>query len=156
MGADVNENISIAANGTHATLFSDAANGTMDLHGMDSIELRPLGGADNITVGDLIDTDVTEVNIDLRGPNGDTDGAVDNLTVNGTNGADVIGISGDTGGVHVSGLHADIKMFFTDANDRLTVCGGGRDDVISASGLEAGAMRADHERRSWQRRQRRR
>jgi Ca2+-binding RTX toxin-like protein len=139
-GANINENISIAASGNHATLFRDVANVTMDLHGMESIELRTLAGADNITVGDLTGTDVNEVNIDLRGPNGGTDGAVDSVTVIATNGADVIGVSGDTGGVHVSGLHADIEMFFTDANDRLTVNGGGGDDVINASSLEAGAM----------------
>jgi hypothetical protein len=64
---------------------------------MESIELRTLAGADNITVGELAGIDVTEVNVDLRGPNGGTDGAVDNVTVNATDGADVIGVSDDTG-----------------------------------------------------------
>ena len=55
-----------------------------------SIDFRALGGADNIVVGDLSGTDVTEVNIDLRGPNGGGDGAADTVTVNGTQGDDVV------------------------------------------------------------------
>ncbi len=32
---------------------------TMDLHGMENVNIRALGGADNITVGDLKSTDST-------------------------------------------------------------------------------------------------
>ncbi len=53
----------------------------MDLDGVESIEFRALGGTDNIVVGDLSGTDVTEVSIDLRGPNGGGDGAIDTVTV---------------------------------------------------------------------------
>ena len=38
----------------------------MDLNGVESIDFGALGGADNIVVGDLSGTDVTEVNIDLQ------------------------------------------------------------------------------------------
>ena len=93
---------------------------------------------DNIVVGDLSGTDVTEVNIDLRGPNGGGDGAEDTVTVNGTNGDDAILVAGDAGGVAVLGLQAAVNIFFPEqANDRLTVNGFGGDDVINASSLEA-------------------
>jgi RTX calcium-binding nonapeptide repeat (4 copies) len=89
-------------------------------------------------VGDLSGTDVTEVNIDLRGPNGGGDGAADTVTVNATQGADVFGVAGDAGGVSVFGLHTNVNMFFQEvANDRLTLNGLGGDDVIDATGLEA-------------------
>ena len=76
--------------------------------------------------------------IDLRGPNGGGDGAADTVTVNGTNGDDVIGVAGDAGGVSVFGLQATVNIFFTEAaNDRLVLNGQGGDDVINASSLEA-------------------
>src|SRR6185437_13314413 len=64
-GANVSENISISANGSRALLTRDVANITMDLNGIERIQLATLGGADNITVNDLTGTDVTQVAIDL-------------------------------------------------------------------------------------------
>src|SRR6185436_19500705 len=51
-GANINENIDIVANGSHASFTRDVANVTMDLSEVERIEFRALGGADNITVGD--------------------------------------------------------------------------------------------------------
>jgi Ca2+-binding RTX toxin-like protein len=139
-GANIAENVSIVANGDHAVLSRDVANVNMDMDGVEAIEFRALGGIDNITVGDLSATDVTRVDIDMRGPNGGGDGSADSVTVNATQGADVFGVRGDDGGVNVFGLHAEVNMFFTDDGDRLTLNGQGGDDVIDASGLEAGAV----------------
>jgi Ca2+-binding RTX toxin-like protein len=113
----------------------------MDLNDVEAIDFRALGGADSVVIGDLTGTDVTEVNIDLRGPNGGGDGAADSVTVNATNGADVFGVTGDAGGVTVFGLQAGVKIFATEvANDRLILNGLGGDDVIDATSLEAGAI----------------
>jgi Ca2+-binding RTX toxin-like protein len=140
-GANVSENVNILANGGRALLTRNVANVTMDMDGVESIDFRALGGADNIVVGDLSGTDITQVNIDLRGPNGGGDGAADTVTVNATNGADVFGVTGDAGGVQVFGLQATTNIFFTEqANDRLTLNGLGGDDVIDASSLEAGVV----------------
>jgi Ca2+-binding RTX toxin-like protein len=110
----------------------------MDLDDVETIEFRALGGADNIVVGDLSGTDVTNIDLDLRGPIGGGDGAADSVTVNGTQGADVFGAAGDAGGVSVFGLHAAIDLFFAEqANDRLTLNALGGDDVIDATSLEA-------------------
>jgi len=137
-GANIAENINIVANGEHALFTRDVANITMDLNNVEHIEFRALGGADNITVGDLSGTDVNRVEIDLRGPDGSGDGAADTVTVNGTQGADVFGVAGDAGGILVSGLHADVNIFFQEqANDHLVLNGGGGDDVINAQSLEA-------------------
>ncbi len=62
-------------------------------------------------IGDLSGTDVTDIDLDLRGPNGGGDGAVDSVTVNATQGADVFGVTGDIGGVQVFGLQATTNMF---------------------------------------------
>src|SRR5687768_9397344 len=137
-GSNVAENIDIVANGGRVLFLRNIATVTMDLDDVESIDFRALGGADNIVVGDLSGTDVTNIGLDLRGPNGGGDGAADTITVNGTQGADVFGAAGDAGGVNVFGLQAAVNIFFQEqANDRLTLNGLGGDDVIDASSLEA-------------------
>src|SRR5262245_802056 len=139
-GANIAENVNISANGDRVIFFRDVANVTMDLNGVEHIDFRALGDTDNIVVGDLSGTDVTQVDIDLRGPNGGGDGAADTVAVNGTdaNKGDHIVIAGDAGGVTVTGLQATVNMSFPEvANDRLTVNGLGGDDVIDATGLTA-------------------
>jgi Ca2+-binding RTX toxin-like protein len=137
-GANIDEDITISANGERASFVRNIANVTMDLNDVETIDFRALGGADDIVVGDLSGTDVKVVDIDLRGPNGGGDGAADTVTVNATQGADVFGVTGDAGGIHVFGLQAGVNIFFPEvANDRLTLNGLGGDDVIDASSLEA-------------------
>jgi Ca2+-binding RTX toxin-like protein len=137
-GANISERIDIAANGGRVRFFRDIANVTMDLNDVEHIEFQALGGADNIVVGDLSGTDVTRIDIDLRGPNGGGDGAADTVTVNGTQGADVFAVAGDAGGIDVSGLQAGVHIFSQEqANDRLTLNGLGGDDVIDARSLQA-------------------
>src|SRR5690606_28947321 len=101
----------------------DVANVTMDLNDVERIELSTIGGADNVTIGDLSGTDLQQIELDLRGPNGGGDGAVDRVTVNGTNNGDNIVVFGDAGGVGVSGLQAQINIFQTDATDQLVING---------------------------------
>ena len=137
-GSNASENIDIFANGGRVIFFRNVASVTMDLNDVEGIEFRALGGADNVVVGDLSGTDVTDIELDLRGPNGGGDGAADAVTVNGTQGADVFGAAGDAGGVNVFGLQASVNVFHQEqANDRLTLNGLGGDDVIDATSLEA-------------------
>src|SRR5262245_50559029 len=139
-GANIDEEVNISANGGRVLFSRDIANVTMDLNQVEHIDFRALGGADKIVVGDLSGTDVTKVDIDLRGPNGGGDGAADTVTVTGTNTAagDHIIVTGDAGGVSVHGLPATVNIFSPEqANDRLTVNGLDGDDVINASSLEA-------------------
>jgi Ca2+-binding RTX toxin-like protein len=110
----------------------------MDLDDVETIDFRALGGADDIVIGDLSGTDVTQIGLDLRGPNGGGDGAADAVTVNGTNGADVFGAAGDAGGVNVFGLQAAVSIFTPEqANDRLTLNALGGGDTVDATSLEA-------------------
>ena len=137
-GSNASENIDILANGGRVLFLRNVANVTMDLDDVESIGFNALGGADNIVVGDLSGTDVTQIGLDLRGPDGGGDGAADTVTVNGTNGADVFGTAGDAGGVTVFGLQAAVNIFNQEqANDRLTLNALGGDDTVNASSLEA-------------------
>ena len=124
-GANIAENIDISANGGRVLFIRDVANVTMDLNDVEHIDFRALGGADNIVVGDLSGTDVTEVDLDLRGPNGGGDGAADTVTVNGTKPtAPTIRRRRRRRRGHGLGLQAAVNIFFQEqANDRLTLNG---------------------------------
>jgi Ca2+-binding RTX toxin-like protein len=143
-GANVNENVSITANRGRVRFTRDVANISMDLNGIEHINFTALGGADNVTVGDLTGTGVTQVAIDLAGTPGSGvgDGAADSVTVNGTGGSDNIQVSGTGGSVTVAGLPATVTLAGAEgANDHLIVDGGNGNDVISAAGLAAGSVR---------------
>lgn len=140
-GSNASETINILANGGRTLFTRDVGNVTMDLNDVEHIEFRALGGADNIVVGDLFGTDVSQIELDLRGPNGGGDGATDTVTVNATQGSDTFGVTGDAGGVSVFGLQAKVNIFFADGDDRLVLNGLGGDDVIDASSLEADGIK---------------
>ena len=137
-GSNANENVNLFANGGRVLLLRDIANVTMDLDDTERVEFRALGGADNIVVGDLSGTDLTRVDLDLRGPNGGGDGQADSVTVTGTQGDDVFGAAGDSGGIAVFGLTTAINIFHQEqAFDRLTLNALGGNDVVDATSLEA-------------------
>jgi Ca2+-binding RTX toxin-like protein len=144
-GSNASETINVVANGGRVLFLRDVANVTMDLNDVEQVDFRALGGADNVIIGDLSGTDVTEVSIDLRGPGGAGDGAADTVTQNGTNGNDtIVATSSSTSGgtvVTVTGLQADTRISHADAAlDRLVLNGQGGNDVIDASGLAAGVV----------------
>jgi Ca2+-binding RTX toxin-like protein len=141
-GANVSENIDIAANGSRVRFFRDVATITMDLDDVERIDFNALGGADTIVVNDLSGTDVTEVNLALAAAGGVGDLQADNVIVNATNGDDVVLPTGDATGVAVLGLAARVNISGAEAaNDRLTINALAGDDVVEASGLAAGAIR---------------
>jgi Ca2+-binding RTX toxin-like protein len=137
-GANVAERFDISANGGRVLFTRDVGNVTMDLNGIERINFNALGGADNIAIGDLSGTGVTQVNINLGGSGGGGDGAVDTVVVNGTGGDDVIKISSVTGTISVTGLPAALSITNAEAPDLLTVNGGAGADRIDASSLAAG------------------
>jgi Ca2+-binding RTX toxin-like protein len=138
-GANINEKIDISANGSRVRLTRDIGNVTMDLNGIEHIQLNALGGADNITVNDLSGTGVTQVAIDLAStPNtGAGDGAADTVTVNATKGDDVIAVQGQGGSLTVAGLAELVTISGSEATDALIVAGGNGNDTLSAATLLA-------------------
>jgi Ca2+-binding RTX toxin-like protein len=143
-GANINESINISANANRVQFTRDVANITMDVHGVEHIVFNALGGADTITVNDLSGTDAKEVDLDLAATPGSGvgDGLADNVVVNGTADADVIQLAGDASGIQVLGMSTHITVTGTEAaNDTITIHGGAGDDVIEASGVQAGAAK---------------
>jgi Ca2+-binding RTX toxin-like protein len=141
-GAAASETVDLSANGNRLRFFRNPVNITMDTHGVEQVDFNALGGADAITVHDLSGTDVKNVKLDLAGTLGGTtaDGQKDQVTVNGTDGNDAITAAGDSSGVTVSGLPAQVAIQHQDPTDQLFVEGRGGDDSISATGLAAGAI----------------
>ena len=138
-GANVNENIDISANGSRVRFTRDVANITMDLNSVEHINFNALGGADNITVNDLTGTSTNQVNLDL-GVNGADDGSPDTVTIDGTNGSDVISVTENNGVITISGLAAEVNITNAGAGDRIVINGLGGDDVITSSGLTGGVQ----------------
>jgi len=140
-GSESSEGIDVVANGGRVNFFRNVANVTIDMDDVETLDFQARGGADSIVIGDLSGTDMTRVDLDLRGANGAHDNEADSITVNGTNGQDVFGAFGDAAGISVFGLAAEVNIAFAEAaNDRLTLNALGGNDTISASGLEAGGI----------------
>jgi Ca2+-binding RTX toxin-like protein len=136
-GSDAPENISLSANGSRATLFRDVAGVTMDINGIERVQVAAAGGTDNIVVNDLTGTGITQVAIDLASASCG-DGQSDQVTVNGTAGNDFITVDRNGGAIRVSGLSATVTVADAEgALDRLTISGGAGDDVIDAGSLPA-------------------
>src|SRR5262249_6956716 len=134
-GANVNEKIDIERNGSRVRFTRDVANIVMDLNGVEQIQFAAKGGSDDVTVGDLTGTGVTQVAVDLGNGQGAGDGAADTVTVNGTAGNDQI--SGTHVGTTVTptGLSEQVTPANAQARHLLTVKGGNGNDTINAGSL---------------------
>ncbi|MFO1329715.1 MAG: calcium-binding protein [Rubrivivax sp.] len=139
-GSNAAEVIGIVANGARVLLQRDVAAVTMDLNEVEHVDMRALGGADAITIGDLAGTAMTRIDLDLAGALGGGDGATDTVAVTGTLGDDSIAVTADAGGIHVAGLQATVHVATFDGADRLTINAQAGNDVVNASTLAAGAM----------------
>jgi Ca2+-binding RTX toxin-like protein len=140
-GANIAEKVDLSANGSHVRFTRDVANITMDLNGVENVNFKALGGADQITVNDLTGTDVTAVNLDLSATGGGGDGAADTVIVNGTNGKDNIQVLGLGDSYTVTGLHATVSVSGSEgANDQLIINARGGADTVDASGLPTGIV----------------
>jgi Ca2+-binding RTX toxin-like protein len=140
-GANIAESFDVSANGQRVRFSRNVANITMDLDGVEGIDLKALGGADNVVVGDLSGTDLTDIDTDLASPagSGTDDQAADNVIVNATNGNDVVVAQGAGGAMRIEGLPTAITIAgASPTDDRVTINSLAGDDVIDASGVGVG------------------
>ncbi len=114
----------------------------MDTNNVEAIDLRALGGADQLTLGDATGTELVAFHANLAAAIGGAggDGLVDTITVLGTPGDDAISVTGANGAVQVAGLASTVDITNADPTDRLTVNGNGGTDTIDSAGLAAGTM----------------
>jgi hypothetical protein len=138
-GSNAPENIALSADGSRVKLFRDVAGITMDLSGIQRLHLRTLGSADNVTVGDLTGTKLTEADVDLGGFGGGGDGAADTVTSIGTNGSDHVRLGAPDGEPVVAGLPTRLQVSGAEtASDDVNVDTLGGDDAIDGSVRLAG------------------
>src|SRR5262249_34360086 len=139
IGGNGAENFTVTPNGTRVRFDrTDPAPFTIDIGTSENLVVNPSGGADTGTLNDRTGTGLTQVNVNLDSPpgSGTGDGAADSVIVNGTNGADNIGISGSGSSYTVTGLSATVTVTGSEgANDSLTVNALDGDDVVSAAAL---------------------
>jgi Ca2+-binding RTX toxin-like protein len=150
------EQFDISANGQRVRFFRNLGNITMDMDEVERVDLEALGGADAVVMNDLAGTDMELADIDLENVLGGRlgDGSPDTITANGFGGAEHIDVSSGWGAINVDGLSASMRIRRAErgsdlltvdgrgGNDRATVFGSNRDDVIDvAPSPIAGAAR---------------
>ncbi len=140
-GAVGNEAFVVSAVGARVEFLRNLGNIDMDLDDVERIDLDALGGTDATTVNDLSGTDMEDVNVDLETVigGGAADGAADTVTVNATNGVDVIDVAAVAGETQLTGLAAAVSIAHADpALDQLIVNTlGGLDQVDVGAGVAA-------------------
>jgi Ca2+-binding RTX toxin-like protein len=85
----------------------------------------------------------TRVDVDESNPAGSGlgDAAIDQVVVEGTNGADVVSVEGGNGSAHVAGLAASVSIAGAEpATDTLAINTLDGDDVVEATALAANAI----------------
>jgi Ca2+-binding RTX toxin-like protein len=142
-GSNAGEIFDTSANGGRIRFTRNVGNIVMDLNDVEGIELHALGGQDDLVVNDLSGTDLTELVTDLANPAGSgvDDAAADTVTVNGTNGDDVVVAAGQGSDFQVRGLSTAIAVIgAAPSADRITIRSLAGSDVLDASGVAAGSM----------------
>jgi Ca2+-binding RTX toxin-like protein len=148
-GSDDNETFGISANGSRVRLTRDVGTVTMDVDGVEGLQVSALNGADRLIVNDLTGTDVEQIDLSLAAISGGNagDGQPDSVVVNGGTGGELIPILGTDGGILVNGgfaQHASLQYFLVlravEPADGLQVNGNGGDDTIDAGGLQTPVM----------------
>ena len=139
VGANVDEQFDVSADGSRVRFTRAQGNIVMDVDGIEEIDTKALGGSDRFTAHDLSGTDVQRVETNLHGASGD-DGAADQVIVNATNGNDVVTATGSAGNVSVTGLAARFDIAgASPTQDTLVINGLAGNDVITGAGLAADA-----------------
>src|SRR3954471_11784751 len=87
-GSNIGEKLEASANGSRVRFTRDVGAITMDVNSIATIDVRALGGNDQVTVDDLRGTGTKTVNVDLSAFDGTGDGSADTVIVNGTDGRD--------------------------------------------------------------------
>jgi hypothetical protein len=137
-GSDLAEKFDISSDSNRVQFTRDVGNVTIDLNGVEEIDLNPFGGADTITVNDQSATDLFTVNLDLNGSTGIGDGQTDAVVINGTDGDDAIQIAAvnNNTAIVVGGLFSIVSITGAEGtNDHLMVNTLGGNDVVDASNL---------------------
>jgi Ca2+-binding RTX toxin-like protein len=137
-GSGAAESFATSANGARVRFTRDVGNIAMDLDGVERVDTAAAGGGDRMQANDVSGTDLTALRFALG-----IDGAPDELTVGGSNGADSVTATGAAGAATLTGLPGGlmVSLLGAQAPDRLIVSALGGDDTVDAAALSANAVR---------------
>jgi Ca2+-binding RTX toxin-like protein len=122
-GSNLDDSFAVSANGARTRL--DALDTTsLDVNDVERIEIRAMGGADSISVGNLAGTDVTEVAVDLAATAGGK--AADTK-------ADIVNVLGTLDGV-TTVTNMGSKVVAATGQVQVTIDHWGKGDVLSLNG----------------------
>jgi Ca2+-binding RTX toxin-like protein len=130
-GANIDEQFELGAVGDRVRMTRDIAQVTMDLHGLELVDLHVRGGGDRIVVGDLTGTALAQVRVDLDSSvAGQGDQLADTVVVSGTPAGDVVDVARDGAAVTAATSYAAISVVNGEPSfDRLIVNGEANDAV---------------------------
>ncbi len=140
-GANISEQISVVDDGQgDAVLTRDVAGITMTMNGVETLDINALGGADTITIGDISETGVKTVAIDLSFPigSGAGDQATDAVTLNTSTADSHVVVSGGGASMSITGLPTTTTITGLETTDSITINGQDGSDIIDASRLGTG------------------
>ncbi|MGZ8632598.1 MAG: calcium-binding protein [Solirubrobacteraceae bacterium] len=143
-GANATESFRLSANGARTRLTRDVGAITMDVDGIERVDVNSLGGNDVVSVDDLAATKVRTVDHDEAATLGGAapDAGSDQTIVNATAANDAITAAGAAGSAAVTGLVATVNVAHAEAaRDALIINALGGDDQVAAATLGADAMK---------------
>ncbi|MDA0172732.1 hypothetical protein OJ998_26755 [Solirubrobacter taibaiensis] len=142
-GSNASEKITLMANGPRVTVFRNIANITLDMDGVEAAAIRALGGADDVTTGNLAGTDMKTVAVNLAAFDGTADLAIDRVIAEGTEGADKVTLGSEGATAVISGLKPVVRVTGAETQDSVTAALLGGDDTILSSAVPTGEARVD-------------
>jgi hypothetical protein len=130
-GSNIGEQIDVSANAGRVRLTRNVAAVTMDFAGIEASKVRTLGGADQVTIGDLSGTALKANDVDLAAFDGTGDASADTVIVNGRDKADHVAVTREGDQVAIGGFPATTRISGSESlNDTLRINAlGGKDDV---------------------------
>ncbi|WP_293905055.1 hypothetical protein [Phenylobacterium sp.] len=146
-GRDSADSVGLSASGGH--LRETVGGATSDVVNVETLNIRPLGQGDLISVGDLSTTSVRTVNIDLSGARGGQDGAADTVVLPATGSihtADdtVLSLTSAADGSSLQAVYVTkgavtetVNVTALGASDVIKLAGGDGDDAFSISDFKS-------------------
>jgi Ca2+-binding RTX toxin-like protein len=128
-GSSSNESFALEPDGARTVLTRDVGLIRMNLAGVERLELATRAGVDKVLVSHLPSTDLEQAAVDLSIA-GDGDAQPDSVVVEGTDGADGVGLTADGGAVTVRGLQMSTRITGSEPTDQLVVSTGDGDDFV--------------------------
>ncbi len=142
-GANIGEIFDVSANGGRVRFTRNIGAIVMDVAGVESLNVRMLGGADLLTVNNLAGTGMKKVNADMAGFDGNGDAAADSVVVNGTDGPDKFKMASDDASATVTFAPTTVTVTGADTGgDKFTAAGLGGDDSFDTNQMGAYQIQA--------------